>query len=150
MVVAAACAAISLIPFATARAKVIPSGIRCTAAGSADYWGDWEGDDVWRNIVATGLCVGDDPNTFNVTVTGQGSVSQGLGGLRLKLVLTDTHSGSSATYRQTWTCIFSRAIIQTSPAIPAGLGRLNVGPWFNDFSSQELAFAWTFLVWQAP
>ena len=105
---------------------------------------------MWRNIIATGSCVGDDPNTFNVTLTGEGSVSQGLGGLRLELALTDTHSGGSATFRQTWTCVFGRAIIQASNRVPEGFGRVNVGRWFNDFSSQELAFAWTFLAWQRP
>ena len=150
MILAAACAALSLIPFAPARAKVIPSEISCTASGSAEYWGNWEGDDVWHNIDATGLCVGPVPSTFSVTLTGDGSVSQESGVLHLMLALTDTHSGRSATYRQTWTCIVSRAIILASNGVPAGFGRLNAGLWFNDYSSQELAFAWTFLAWQTP
>jgi hypothetical protein len=149
MVVAAACAALSLMPFAPARANVVPTELQCTASGSADYWGDWEGSDSWSNIVATGLCVGKGPDPFTVMLTGEGTNAIG-DGLRLNLVLTNTFSGRSATYRQTWWNGVPRSIIQASTGVPCGLGRILVGRFDDSGSSQQLGFAWTFLAFQTP
>jgi hypothetical protein len=147
-VLASACVAL-LLSFAPAHAKVLPTELHCTATGSGDYWGDWEGSDSWSNIVATGLCVGEPSHAFNASLAGEGDNYFG-GGFRLKLTLTDPHTVGSVTLRQTWHNVLDRTLIRSSTGVPTGLGLVDEGDWFNDFSSQELAFAWTFLAFQTP